>query len=124
MTDALQVIGRTMIASLFLLSGWAKLADPESFLAYIASAGLPFPTVALGVGILVELIGGALLVVGYRTRLVAAIIAAFTLLTALVFHNKLADQTQFQFFFKNLAIAGGLLQVAAFGGGRWSIDRS
>ncbi len=124
MTDALQLLGRIAIAPLFLLSGIAKLKNPETFLAYIASAGLPLPTVSLGCAILVELIGGALLVVGYKTKTVASILAAFTLMTALVFHHDLSDQTQFLVFFKNIAIFGGLLQIVAFGGGRWSIDRS
>ena len=124
LTDALAVLGRLAIAPLFLLSGIAKLTDPSTFLAFIAAAGLPLPAVALGAAILVELIGGALLVVGYRTRTVAAVIAAFTLVTALVFHRDLADQTQFLFFVKNVAITGGLLQIVAFGGGRWSVDRS
>lgn len=123
MIDALQAFGRIAIAPLFLLSGIAKLTGPEPFLAYIASVGLPLPTAALGVAILVELIGGALLVVGYKTRTIAAVIAAFTLATAVIFHSNLADQTQFLFFFKNLAISGGLLQLVACGGGRWSIDR-
>ncbi|RVT90912.1 DoxX family protein [Sphingomonas crocodyli] len=116
-------VGRLLTAPLFLLSGIAKLSDPAPFLAYIASVGLPFPTLALGIAILVELLGGALLVVGYKTRYVAAIIAGFTLATALVFHTNLADQTEFLFFFKNLAITGGLLHVVAFGGGPFSIDR-
>lgn len=124
LTDLLAVLGRIAIAPLFLLSGIAKLTDPSMFLAYIGSAGLPLPVVALGAAILVELIGGALLVVGYRTRTVAAVFVAFTLMTAFVFHRDLADQTQFLFFFKNVAITGGLLQIVAFGGGRWSIDRS
>ncbi|MDF0489970.1 DoxX family protein [Sphingomonas sp. H39-1-10] len=124
LTDALAVVGRIAIAPLFLLSGIAKLTNPATFLAYIGSAGLPFPAGALGAAILMELIGGALLVVGYKTRVVAAMVAAFTLLTAVVFHHDLADQTQFLFFFKNVAVTGGLLQIVAFGGGRWSIDRS
>lgn len=119
----LQVLGRLAIAPLFLLSGIAKLLGPEPYLSYISSAGLPLPTVALGVAILVELLGGALLVIGYKTRVVAAIMAVFTFATALIFHHKLSDPTEFLFFFKNLAIAGGLLQIVAFGGGRWSVDR-
>lgn len=122
-TDALQLIGRIAIAPLFLLSGIAKLTDLETSLTYIASAGLPLPAAALGIAILVELIGGALLVVGYKTRFVAGTVGVFTLVTALAFHNRLADQVQFLFFMKNIAITGGLLQVVAFGGGRWSLDR-
>ncbi len=124
LADVCAVLGRIAIGPLFLLSGIAKLTDPTTFLGYIGSVGLPLPVVALGSAILVEIIGGALLVVGYKTRVVATVIAAFTLVTAIVFHRDFQNQTQFLFFFKNLAITGGLLQVVAFGGGRWSIDRS
>ncbi len=117
------VLGRLCIAPLFLLSGFAKLTGPAPFLAYIGSVGLPFPTVILVMAILVELVGGTFLLVGYKTRITAAVIAVFTLMTALVFHTNLSDQTEFLFFFKNLAITGGLLQIVVLGGGRVSIDR-
>ena len=72
--------------------------------------------------VVVELGGGILLAVGYRTRIVSLAIAAFTLATALVFHTDFADQNQMIHFLKNIAIAGGLLQVAAFGAGALSLD--
>lgn len=121
-TGWLPALGRLAIATLFLLSGFAKLTGPAPFLGYISAMGLPLPAVALGIAITVELVGGTLLVVGYRTRAVAAVIALFTLSTAFLFHANLADQTEFLFFFKNLAITGGLLQIVAFGGGRMSLD--
>jgi putative oxidoreductase len=111
------------MAAIFLLSGAAKVADPTSTLGYIDSAGLPFPKVALGIAILVELVGGLLLLVGYRTRFIAAALTVFTLAAAFGFHFQLADQNQFIHFFKNIAIAGGLLQVFAFGGGRFGFER-
>lgn len=114
--------GRILLAAIFVLSGFNKLTDPASALAYISSAGLPLPTVALGGAILVELLGGAALILGYRTRIVALALAAFSLVTALTFHSALADQNQFIHFFKNVAMAGGLLQVAAFGAGSISLD--
>ena len=70
-----------------------------------------------------ELGGGLALVAGFRTRFVAAVLALFSLATALAFHNHLADQNQFIHFFKNVAMAGGLLQVVAFGAGRFALDR-
>jgi putative oxidoreductase len=88
----------------------------------IASSGLPFAPVGLAFAVLVEVGGSIALMAGYRTRLVAAVIALFTLATALAFHTHFADQNQFIHFFKNLAIAGGLLQIVAFGGGRLSLD--
>ena len=114
--------GRLLLAAIFLLSGWSKLADPAGTLGYIQSVGLPFAEVGVAVAIAVELIGGALLVLGYRTRLVAAALALFTLATAAFFHSALGDQNQFIHFFKNIAITGGLLQVIAFGPGRLSLE--
>lgn len=119
----LPLVGRIGLAAIFLLSGLSKLAAPEATIGYIASVGLPLPKVGLGLSLLVELVGGTLLVLGYRTRAVAAVLALFSLATAAFFHSALGDQNQFIHFFKNVAIAGGLLQIAAFGAGRYSIDR-
>ena len=66
--------------------------------------------------------GGLALVLGFHTRIVAAILAAFAIVTAFAFHHDLADQGQFINFWKNVAMAGGLLQVVAFGAGRFSLD--
>ena len=115
---ALPLVGRVLIAAIFLLSGASKLADPAGSMAYIASVGLPLPVVALSGAIVVEIVGGLLLIAGYRLRLVAAGLAVFSLATALVFHHALGDQNQFIHFFKNVAMAGGLLQIVAFGKGR------
>lgn len=119
---ALPLVGRVGIAAIFLLSGLSKLAAPAATIGYIAASGLPLPQLGYAIALLVELAGGAALVLGYRTRLVAAILAAFSLATAFAFHSALGDQNQFIHFFKNLAMAGGLLQVVAFGAGAWSLD--
>ena len=119
---ALALAGRAMIAAIFILSGASKLADPAGTIGYIASAGLPLPQLAFAGAAVVELVGGWALVLGYRTRLVALALAVFSILAALSFHSALSDQNQFIHFFKNIAMAGGLLQVVAFGGGRLSLD--
>jgi putative oxidoreductase len=121
-SDAIAFLGRLLIAGIFLLSGASKVAQPDATLAYIGSAGLPFVSLAFAGAVLAELGGGIALVLGYRTRLVAAVLALFSVATALGFHSNLADQNQFIHFFKNIAMAGGLLQVVAFGGGRFSLD--
>ena len=72
--------------------------------------------------LIIELGGGVLLVVGYQARLVAAVLAVFSLATAFAFHANFGDQNQMIHFLKNFAIAGGLLQVVAFGAGRFSVD--
>ncbi len=114
----LPLVGRILIAAIFILSGLSKLSDPAGTMAYIGSVGLPFPAVALAGAVAVEVIGGALLISGYRLRSVAAALALFSLVTALFFHAQFADQNQFIHFFKNVAMAGGLLQIVAFGKGR------
>lgn len=119
----LAVTGRLFLAIIFILSSLSKLTDPTASIGYITSVGLAFPELALLVAIAVELVGGVLLVLGYRVRAVALALAAFTLVTAFSFHFKLADQNQFIHFFKNIAMTGGLLQIAAFGGGHYSLSR-
>ena len=118
----LSLVGRIAIAAIFLLSGLSKLAAPATTIAYIQSVGLPVPPLAFAVSAAIEVLGGIALVLGFRTRITASIMALFTLATALSFHTNFADQNQFIHFFKNIAMAGGLLQVVAFGAGRYSLD--
>ncbi|AZC51872.1 MULTISPECIES: DoxX family protein [Pseudomonas] len=119
---SISLIGRVLLSAIFILSGFSKVAAPAAMVGYIQSVGLPFPQLALGIAIAVELGGGLLLIAGYRTRLVALGLAVFSVATALAFHNNLGDQNQFIHFFKNIAMAGGLLQVVAYGAGRFSLD--
>lgn len=119
---SVSLIGRVLLSTIFILSGFSKLAAPAMMVGYISSVGLPLPQVALVIAILVEIGGGIALIAGYRARAVAAVLAVFSVATALAFHNALGDQNQFIHFFKNIAMAGGLLQVVAFGAGRFSLD--
>jgi putative oxidoreductase len=105
--------GRVLIAALFLLSGVGKIASPSVTEGYIAAAGLPAPLFGLLIAVFVEVGGGLLLIAGFRTRIVALV---------LVFHHNFADQNAMIHFFKNFAIIGGLLQIAAFGPGSVSLD--
>jgi putative oxidoreductase len=114
--------GRVLLAAIFLISGLGKLADPAGTQGYIAAAGLPAPLLAYLAAVVVEVGGGVLLVVGYQTRIVALAIAGFSIVAALAFHNSFADINQMIHFLKNVAMAGGLLQVAAFGAGSFSLD--
>lgn len=111
--SSLALIGRLLLAAMFILSGFGKLGDPSGTIGYIASAGLPLPPVAYAVALAVEIGAGILLVLGYRARWVALILAAFTLASAIGFHTDFADQNQMIHFMKNLAITGGFLQIAA-----------
>ncbi len=116
------VIGRVLIAVIFLISGFGKIADPIGTQGYIAAAGLPLPLVAYVVAVIVEAGGGLLLLLGFQTRIAALALAVFSVAAAFGFHHDFGDQNQMIHFLKNLAIAGGLLQVVAFGAGAFSLD--
>ncbi len=120
--DAVAALGRVALALIFVASGIGKLAAPDATAGYIASAGLPFTDLVLWGTIVLEVLGGAALALGFRTRIVAIALAGFTILAAVLFHSPLGDQNQMIHFLKNMAIAGGLLQVTAFGAGSISLD--
>jgi putative oxidoreductase len=119
---AVPLVGRILLSAIFLYSGFGKLASPAATLVYIEAMGLPFAKIAYATAIVIEIVGGLALVAGYRTRLAAFALASFCVATAVAFHGHLGDQSQFLHFMKNLAMAGGLLQVAAFGAGNMSMD--
>jgi putative oxidoreductase len=121
-TPYLSSVGRVLLALIFILSGIGKIGAPEATQGYIASVGMPVPMLAYLAAIVAEVGGGVLLLLGYRARLVSLLLAAFTVVVGLLFHSNLGDQNQMIHFLKNLAIAGGLLQVAAFGAGTLSLD--
>lgn len=116
------IVGRILIAVLFLLAGFGKLADVQGFTGYLQSGGLPgflaWPA------ILFEIAVGILLIIGYQTRLVGLAGAAFCVVSAALYHNDFADQTQMVMFLKNLAIAGGFLLLAANGPGKYAMDKA
>ena len=114
-------LGRLMIAAIFLASGFHKLLTPAETQAYISSAGLPDPVAVYWATAAVETIGGACLAIGLATRFAALILAGFSLAAAVVFHTNFTDANQFNNFMKNVAMAGGLLQVVAFGSGGLAI---
>ena len=126
--DTLALIGRILIAYLFIPAGFGKLMGFGGTVGYITSAGLPLPEVAAVIAIIIELGLGIALLLGFKTRWTAIVMAIFSVVTALFFHKywsapdamKMMQQINFN---KNIAIAGGLLAIAAFGAGRFSIDR-
>jgi putative oxidoreductase len=121
-TSYLPFAGRLLIGLPFAMSGVSKLGAYGSTTQLIGAVGLPLPALAFAVAVAVELGGGLLLIAGYRTRLVAVVLALFALATAVSFHANFADQNQMFHFLKNVMIAGGLLQIAAFGAGAFSLD--
>ena len=114
--------GRLLIGLPFAMSGLSKLAAIGPTTDMIRAAGLPLPPFALALAVVVELGGGLLLVAGFQTRIVAAVLALFALATAFSFHSNFADQNQMIHFLKNVMMAGGLLQIVAFGAGALSVD--
>jgi putative oxidoreductase len=118
----LPFVGRLLIGVPFAMSGLSKLATYGPTTQMIGAVGLPAPSLAFAVAVVVELGGGLLLIAGFRARLIAIVLALFCLATALSFHTNFADQNQMINFLKNLMMAGGLLQIASFGAGAISVD--
>ena len=122
MNRYLPLIGRVMIGLPFAMSGLGKLAAFGPTTAMIAAAGLPVPPLAYIVAVALELGGGLLLIAGYQVRSVALALAVFSVVAGVAFHSNFADQNQMIHFLKNVMMAGGLLQIAAFGAGALSLD--
>lgn len=118
----LPLLGRILIGAPFLMSGLGKLGAHDATVGYIGSVGLPAAQLGWLLAIAVEFGGGALLIAGYRARIVATLLAIFSVATAIFFHRNFADQNQMIHFLKNIMLAGGLLQVVYFGAGPLSID--
>lgn len=121
-TRYLPFVGRLMIGLPFAMSGLSKLGAYSATTAMISAVGLPVPPLAYAVAVIVELGGGLLLIAGYQARSVATALALFSIAAAVSFHSNFADQNQMIHFLKNVMMAGGLLQIAAFGAGALSID--
>src|SRR5437899_1216995 len=127
--DWTALVGRVLLAALFVISGYGKIGGFAATAGAMAGKGLPFAEVLLVLTIIVELGGGLALIVGWKTRWVAAAVIAFTVVATLVFHNFWAvppEQMMMQKiqFLKNLPIIGGLALLIAFGPGRYAVDRS
>jgi putative oxidoreductase len=131
MTNALQnplnFAARLLMVALFLPAGIGKLTGFAGTVGYISSVGLPFPALAAAVAAIVEIVGSLALLAGFGTRIAALVLAAFTLVASFFFHAYWgipADQAFMQqlLFFKNIAVVGGLLAIAAHGAGAWSLD--
>src|ERR1700684_4525327 len=122
LTRYVPFIGRILIGATFVMSGVGKLSTHDATVGYITSVGLPFADLGWLVALVVEMAGGALLLVGYRARLVGLVLALFTLAAAVFFHHNFADPNQMIHFLKNVMLAGGLLQIVYFGAGPLSID--
>ena len=125
--NTLNLAARLLMVVLFLPAGISKLTGFAGTVGYISSVGLPLPTLAAAVALIVEIVGSLALLAGFGTRVAALVLAAFTLVASFFFHaywGVPADQAFMQqlLFFKNIAVVGGLLAIAANGAGAWSLD--
>ena len=120
MERTLNVTGRVLLAHIFVISGWSKIAGYAGTQAYMTSVGLPGELLPLVIAL--ELLGGLALIVGFRTRWTAIALAAFSVVSAVIFHSNFADQMQMISFMKNFAMAGGLLILAQTGATAFSVD--
>ena len=126
--NSLSLLARFLLVALFLPSGIAKLTGFAGTVGFINSVGIPFPALAAALALTVEILGGLALRAGFQTRVVALVLAAFTLAATLLFHNfwgAAANQAFVQqlMFFKNIGVIGGLCALAAHGAGSWSLDK-
>lgn len=125
--NPLTLVGRLLLAMLFLPAGIGKIGGFAGAVGYIASRGLPMPSLGAVIAIIVEIGGALALIAGFGTRWAALALAAFTLASTFIFHNFWgvpAEQAMIQqlMFYKNIAVIGGLLVLAAHGAGAWSLD--
>lgn len=112
--------GRILISAIFLQAGIGKIGGYEATQGYMAAMGVPGALLPLVIAL--EILAPIAIIVGYRARIAAFLLAGFSIVSAVLFHNPAADSTQSIMFMKNLALAGGFLFLVARGAGDWSLD--
>lgn len=125
--NPLALLARLLLAALFLPAGIGKISGFAGTAGYIGSVGLPMPELGAAIAIAVEVLGGIALIIGLGTRWAALALAGFTLVASFFFHAYWAlpaEQQMMQqlMFMKNIGVVGGLLALAAFGAGAFSLD--
>ena len=116
----IELVGRIFLSALFLIEGVGKLFTQEQVITYMEDYGVP--GMLFIPAVVVEILFPLLLIVGYKTRLAALVMALFTLTVAIIFHTDFSDGMQLISFLKNLAIAGGFMIIIAYGSNKFSID--
>jgi putative oxidoreductase len=116
-----ELSGRVLLAAIFLISGLGKIGAYAGTAGYMAAVGVP--GALLPAVIALEVLGAIAIILGWKTRITAVLLAGFTLLAGVLFHSNFGDQIQSIMFFKNVAITGGFLLLAANGAGALSLDR-
>jgi len=115
-----QLVARMFLGHIFLLAGLSKITAYEGTQGYMASMGVP--GMLLPLVILLEIGAGLAVIVGWKTRWASIALAVFTVMAAAIFHNNFSDQIQMIMFMKNIAITGGLILLAGYGAGSYSLD--
>src|SRR5262249_43072866 len=121
--DWIALAGRILMSAIFIWGGYGKAMAPTGTMATFSHLGLPVPGVAYAVALIIEILVGALFLIGFRARLSALVLAGWCIATAMVAHYHPESREQMINFMKNVCMAGGFLQVVAFGPGRLSVDR-
>lgn len=126
--DGIVLLGRSLLAAMFVISGFGKLTGFDGTAASIASKGLPLPQLLTAIAILIELGGGIAIILGWKTRWVALAFIVFLIVITPIFHNFWAGPPeqmmgQQNHFMKNVSILGGMLLLLAFGPGCYSVDK-
>jgi putative oxidoreductase len=119
--NVVELGGRAFLVSLFLISGLNKIGAYEATTDYMNANGVPGALLPVVIGF--EVLVAIAIVVGWKTRIAAFLLAGFMMLAGLIFHSNFADQTERLWFLNNVAITGGFLLLVANGAGAWSIDR-
>ncbi|CAN7590540.1 DoxX family protein [Rhizobium sp. LjRoot254] len=122
MSSIAMLIGRILLSVIFIQAAISKLMDISGTIAYFQGLGLLLPSVTIWPVILVELVGGLMILTGLYTRIAATVLALFCIATAFIGHSDWSNIVEFQAFMKDIAIAGGLFYVAAAGAGIISLD--
>ena len=121
MNNILNLIGRILISSVFLISGFNKINQYDGTIEWMGSFGVP--GILIIPAILLEIIGSLMIIIGYKTRVIATLFSIFCITLAIIFHNDFSDKMQLVSFLKNLALAGGFLFLVVSGPGKISLDK-
>ena len=120
MTNILDLFARILISTLFLINGIFKITNYDGTVDWMEGYGVP--GILIMPAIIIEIIGPILIIVGYQTKITAAFLSLFCLLTAIIFHNEFSNQMQLTSFLKNIALAGGFLFLVINGSKKFSLD--
>lgn len=120
---SLKLVGRAALSAIFIWAAFGKIMNPSATVAQIQSAGMPMPGLTYALAVASLIAGGAMLLLGWRTRAGAAILVLYLAIATYYFHYNLADRMQMVMALKNAGLAGGLLYVIACGPGKLSLDR-